>query len=59
MFPLARIYPGEFIKVWDFAGDVYRQIGRIETRDSFYPRFSSQNRLAKGCLTHAIGADDT
>src|SRR2546429_5468918 len=42
----------------NITGDVHRQIGRIEKRDSFYPRFSSQNSLAKGCLTHSIGADD-
>ena len=30
MFPLARIHPGELIKVWNFASDVHRQIGRIK-----------------------------
>jgi hypothetical protein len=58
MFPLARIYPSKFIKVWNFARDVYRQIGRIKARDSFYPGFSRQNSLAESRLTHAIGADD-
>ena len=55
---LARIHPGEFVKLWNFAGDVYRQGGRIEARNALHTRLSCEKGQAEGFFANAIGADN-
>ena len=58
MLALARVHPRQFVKFGNFAGDMYRQGGRIEARDAFYAGFAGEKGAAKGFFAYAVGADD-
>ena len=58
MFALARVDPGQFVEFRNFAGNVHRQVGRIETRNAFDAGFARKNGAAKSFFAHAIRADD-
>ena len=56
---LARIHPGEFIKLRNFAGNVNRQGRRIEAGNAFDSRFTRKNGPAKRFFADAVGTDNT
>jgi hypothetical protein len=54
----ARIDPGEFLEIANLARDFHRQAAGVEATDPLDARFSCENRLGKGRVANAIGAND-
>jgi hypothetical protein len=58
VFALARVHPGQFVKLRNFAGDVYRQGRRIEAGDTLHTRFSGEKSETKSFFAYTVGADN-
>src|SRR4030095_2438007 len=54
MLTLTLFYPIQFIKITDFAGNLYWNPGRVEARNTPHSTFSAQDRLRECMIPNSV-----